>query len=130
MENKKYNMGKMDIVILTLLRDNEELSAIEIQNLIKQKQKRTIALATIYYTLNRLEKYKYITISRHEKCGANRGGRPKTYFRLNNSGLIILNKHIEDLENIGLISPSLAITKIGQLLKIPLRKNGFIKLSF
>ena len=117
MKEKNYNIGKIDIIILTLLRDNKELYGLEIQNEIKKKQNRTIALATIYYSLKRLKRLEYITVSRYDKSGSNRGGRPKTYFRINDDGRGVLNQYVEDMENIGLFSPSLAMMKVIQILK-------------
>jgi DNA-binding PadR family transcriptional regulator len=74
-------LGAFDlIVLLSLLRLNEEAYGVSIARAIEEETGAPVALATLYVTLGRLEKKRLIA-SRLGEPTAERGGRAKRYYR-------------------------------------------------
>jgi DNA-binding PadR family transcriptional regulator len=81
------SLGTFDLmVLLALLRVGEDAYGVPISREIEQRSGRTVALATLYATLTRLERNGLISSSLGEPTRA-RGGRAKRYFRVTARGL-------------------------------------------
>src|SRR5438132_2307075 len=84
---KRHGLGTFDlIVLLALIRLGDEAYGVSAAREIEETSGRSVALATLYATLTRLEK-KGLVSARLGEPTAERGGRAKRYFRVTARGL-------------------------------------------
>ena len=82
-----HKLGALDIVVLlALMRLREEAYGVSVARAIEDATGQSVALATLYVTLGRLEK-KGLISSRLGEPTAERGGRAKRYFRVTAKGV-------------------------------------------
>jgi DNA-binding PadR family transcriptional regulator len=82
-----YKLGAFDLmVLLALLRLDEEAYGVTIAKSIEDSTGQSVAIATLYVTLGRLER-KGLIASRLGEPTAERGGRAKRYFRVTAKGV-------------------------------------------
>jgi DNA-binding PadR family transcriptional regulator len=82
-----HRLGAFDlIVLLALMRLGEEAYGVSIAKTIEDSTSRSVAQATLYVTLGRLER-KALIASRLGEPTAERGGRAKRYFRITARGV-------------------------------------------
>jgi DNA-binding PadR family transcriptional regulator len=82
-----HKLGAFDlIVLLALMRLNEAAYGVSIAKTIEESTGRSVAQATLYVTLGRLER-KGLIASRLGEPTAERGGRAKRYFRITAKGV-------------------------------------------
>jgi PadR family transcriptional regulator PadR len=74
------------LVLLALIRVDDEAYGVPIAEAIEQSSGRDVAMASVYITLDRLERKGFVS-SRLGEPTAERGGRAKTYFRITAKGL-------------------------------------------
>jgi len=74
------------LVLLALIRLGDEAYGVPIAGVIEQSSGRDVAMASVYITLDRLER-KGCVASRLGEPTAEPGGRAKTYFRITARGL-------------------------------------------
>jgi PadR family transcriptional regulator PadR len=74
------------LVLLALIRLDDEAYGVPIADAIEKTSGREVAMGSIYITLERLERKGLVT-SRIGEPTAARGGRAKTYFRITAKGL-------------------------------------------
>jgi DNA-binding PadR family transcriptional regulator len=74
------------LVLLALMRLEHEAYGVPIAEAIEKSSGRSVALGSVYITLERLER-KGLVSSRLGEPTAERGGRAKTYFRITAKGL-------------------------------------------
>ena len=74
------------LVLLALIRLGDEAYGVPIAGVIEQSSGRDVAMASVYITLDRLERKGFVA-SRLGEPTAERGGRAKTYFRITARGL-------------------------------------------
>jgi len=80
-------LGAFDLmVLLALIRLHDEAYGVSIARTIEENTGQSVALATVYVTLGRLEK-KGLIASRMGEPTAERGGRAKRYFRITGKGV-------------------------------------------
>ena len=84
---KPYYLGEFELqVMLTVIRLGEEAYGVPISREIEARTGRDVAFATVYATLERLEK-KGLVCSALGDPTPQRGGRAKRYFRVTEAGL-------------------------------------------
>jgi PadR family transcriptional regulator, regulatory protein PadR len=82
-----FSLGTFDLMILlALMRLDDDAYGVPIAREIEETSGRVVALATLYATLTRLEK-KGLVSSHLGEPTAERGGRAKRYFRVTARGL-------------------------------------------
>ena len=82
-----HRLGAFDLmVLLALMRLHDEAYGVSIARTIEDSTGQSVALATLYVTLGRLEK-KGLIASRLGEPTAERGGRAKRYFRVTAKGV-------------------------------------------
>ena len=74
------------IVMLSLLRLGDDAYGMTIRQDIEDRTERPVAVGAVYAALDRLEEKGYITSTEGETTRG-RGGRSKTYYQVNASGL-------------------------------------------
>lgn len=74
------------LVLLALVRLDEDAYGVPIARMIEESSGRAVALGSVYITLDRLERKGLVTSKLGEPT-AERGGRAKTYFRITAKGL-------------------------------------------
>jgi PadR family transcriptional regulator PadR len=74
------------LVLLALIRLDQEAYGVPIAAAIEESSGREVALGSVYITLERLQR-KGLVSSRLGEPTAERGGRAKTYFRITAKGL-------------------------------------------
>lgn len=74
------------LVLLALIRLDEEAYGVPISEAIEESSGRDVALGSVYITLGRLERKGLVSSKLGEPTAA-RGGRAKTYFRITPQGL-------------------------------------------
>jgi PadR family transcriptional regulator, regulatory protein PadR len=74
------------LVLLALMRLDQEAYGVPIAAAIEESSGRAVALGSVYITLERLQR-KGLVSSRLGEPTAERGGRAKTYFRITAKGL-------------------------------------------
>jgi DNA-binding PadR family transcriptional regulator len=80
-------LGAFDLmVLLALIRLHDEAYGVSIARTIEESTGQSVALATVYVTLGRLEQ-KGLISSRLGEPTAERGGRAKRYFRITAKGV-------------------------------------------
>jgi PadR family transcriptional regulator PadR len=83
------------LVLVALLRLDGESYAVPIMREIQQRTGREVARAAVYIALKRLEA-KTLVRSRMGDSTAERGGRPKRFFRLTRTGALQLRQSREE----------------------------------
>ena len=79
-------LGELEqLVLLVILRLEDEAYGVTIRRLLHEKASRDVAMATVYATLDRLEA-KACVETRLGEPTAERGGRRKRYYRVNTVG--------------------------------------------
>jgi len=73
------------LVLLTILQLGDDAYGVTIENILREKAGRDLAMASVYTTLDRLETKGYLESSLGEPS-AERGGKRKRYFRVNAAG--------------------------------------------
>ena len=81
-------LGGFELLVLLALAhvDQDEAYGVPIANAIEKSSGRTVAIGSVYTTLERLEQ-KRLVRSELGEATAVRGGRAKTYFRITAKGL-------------------------------------------
>ena len=80
-------MGGFELlVLLALIRLGDEAYGVPIAEAIEVSSKRSVAIGSVYITLERLQRKGFVTARLGEPTAA-RGGRAKTYFRITARGL-------------------------------------------
>ena len=74
------------LVLLALIRLDDEAYGVPIADAIEESSGRSVAIGSVYITLDRLERKGFVS-SRLGEPTAERGGRAKTYFRITGKGL-------------------------------------------
>lgn len=84
---RREHLGELEqIVLLAVLRLDEDAYGVPIRREIERRAGRSLTVGALYRTLDRLEAKGYVT-SRFGEPTAERGGRSKRYFRLRPVGL-------------------------------------------
>ncbi len=86
MGRREFLGGFELLVLLALLRLDDEAYGVPIAKVIEESSGREVALGSVYITLDRLEGKGLVT-SQLGAPTAVRGGRAKTYFRITSQGL-------------------------------------------
>jgi DNA-binding PadR family transcriptional regulator len=86
MPKREFLGGVELLVLLALIRLGDEAYGVPIAREIEASSGRTVALGSVYLTLERLERKGLVTASLGEPT-AERGGRAKTYFKVTAKGL-------------------------------------------
>ena len=86
MAKREFLGGFELLVLLALIRLDDEAYGVPIAQAIEESSGRDVALGSVYITLERLER-KALVSSRLGEPTAERGGRAKTYFRITAKGL-------------------------------------------
>lgn len=86
MGKREFLGGFELLVLLALIRLDDEAYGVPIAQAIEESSGRDVALGSVYITLERLER-KALVSSRLGEPTAERGGRAKTYFRITAKGL-------------------------------------------
>ena len=74
------------LVLLALIGLGDEAYGVPIAEAIEASSKRSVAIGSVYITLERLQRKGFVTARLGEPTAA-RGGRAKTYFRVTAKGL-------------------------------------------
>ena len=85
------------MVLLAVLRAGDEAYAVPIREAIERRTGRNVSRGALYITLDRLEEKGYLR-SRLGGATAERGGRPKRFYRVQPSGVAALEASREALE--------------------------------
>ena len=86
----KDNLGQLEhLVLLAVLHLGDEAYAVPVVEQIRDRTGRKVARAQVYIALRRLEKHGVVS-SRLSEPVAERGGRPRRYFRVEPTGLELL----------------------------------------
>ena len=86
----KDNLGQLEhLVLLAVLHLGDEAYAVPVVEQIRERTGRKVARAQVYIALRRLEKHSVVS-SRLSEPVAERGGRPRRYFRVEPTGLELL----------------------------------------
>lgn len=97
MGEKDY-LGEFEqMVLLAVLRAGDEAYAVPIREAIERRTGRNVSRGALYITLDRLEEKGYLR-SRLGGATAERGGRPKRFYRVQPSGVAALEASREALE--------------------------------
>jgi PadR family transcriptional regulator, regulatory protein PadR len=84
---KRDYLGTFELIVISsLIRVGDEAYGVSISQEIKKMCGREVALASIYVTLDRLERKGLVTSELGEPT-AERGGRAKKYFRITAKGI-------------------------------------------
>jgi DNA-binding PadR family transcriptional regulator len=86
MSNREYLGNFETMVLLALLRLEDDAYGIPILNELEEKSGRSITVGSLYAALDRLERKAYVTSWWGEPT-AERGGRAKKYFKITAAGL-------------------------------------------
>jgi|SRR2546423_9285264 len=89
-ESKDYLSHFEEIVLLAVLRLDEQAYGAKIQQTVAEATERDVSIVAIYITLDRLER-KGFTKSWQGEATPERGGRAKRYFRIESAGVRALN---------------------------------------
>jgi PadR family transcriptional regulator PadR len=86
--SRRDQLGHLElIVLLTIMRLGEDAYGVSIAKEIETAGGRRVALASLYLTLDRLEKNGLVRSELGEPT-TERGGRAKRYFRITSKGLV------------------------------------------
>jgi len=95
---KDYKLGEFEeIVLLTVGLLFDEAYGVAIKDQIELQSKRSVSVGALQSALRRLEKKGYLS-SRRGEPNAQRGGKPKLFFKITAYGLKAL-QHSKDLRN-------------------------------
>lgn len=86
MGHREFVGGFELLVLLALIRLGDEAYGVPIAEAIEASSKRSVAIGSVYITLERLQRKGFVTARLGEPTAA-RGGRAKTYFRITAKGL-------------------------------------------
>ena len=79
-------LGELEqLVLLAIIQLDDDGYGVSIARILREKAGRTLAMATVYTTLDRLEAKGYL-VSRLGEPTSERGGKRKRYFRVNKAG--------------------------------------------
>lgn len=99
MANRDY-LGEFEhVVLLAVLRLDEQAYGVKIRREIEARTKREVSIGAIYATLDRLEAKGYVR-SRAGEPTPERGGRSKRYFRVTAPGVSAVNRTHRDLRSL------------------------------
>lgn len=91
MANRDY-LGEFEhIVLLAVLRLDDQAYGVTVRREIEARTKREVSIGAIYATLDRLEAKGYVR-SRAGEPTPERGGRSKRYFRVTAPGISAVNR--------------------------------------
>jgi PadR family transcriptional regulator, regulatory protein PadR len=91
MSGRDY-LGEFEhIVVLALLRLEDQAYGVTVRQQIEQRTKREVSIGAVYATLDRLERKGYVKSHRGEPT-PERGGRSKRFFRITAMGVAALNR--------------------------------------
>jgi len=91
MSNRDY-LGEFEhIVLLAVLRLNEQAYGVTVRREIETRTRREVSIGAIYATLDRLEAKGYVQ-SRSGDPTPERGGRSKRFFRVTAQGVSAVNR--------------------------------------
>ena len=91
MSNRDY-LGEFEhIVVLALLRLDENAYGVTVRREIEARTGREVSIGAVYATLDRLEAKGYVK-SRHGDPTPERGGRSKRFFRVTAGGVAAVNR--------------------------------------
>jgi DNA-binding PadR family transcriptional regulator len=91
MPNRDY-LGEFEhIVLLALLRLEEQAYGVPVRQEIQRRTKREVSIGAVYATLDRLETKGYVKSYRGDPT-PERGGRSKRFFRVTGSGVAAVNR--------------------------------------
>src|SRR5262245_58177751 len=107
MPKREFLGGFELLVLLALVRLEDEAYGVPIAMAIEDSSGRNVALGSVYITLDRLERKDLVT-SRLGEPTAERGGRAKTYFRITAKGLREVRKARQTLMSLWQDVPRLA----------------------
>lgn len=114
---EQFYLGDLEKYVLTsILRKSNDAYGVEIREGINKATGKEHSVATVYKTLDRLEKKGFVT-SRKGEATVERGGRAKMYFQVTGLGEKALSQSY------------LALSKIGFLDLIPSLRNLMIALK-
>lgn len=86
MARREFLGGFELLVLLALIRLGDEAYGVPIAEAIEESSGKTVAIGSVYITLERLARKGFVTSTLGEPT-AERGGRAKTYFRITSRGL-------------------------------------------
>ena len=86
MTNREYLGNFETMVLLALLRLDDDAYGIPIMNELEAKTGRPVTVGSLYAALDRLERKGYVS-SKWGEPTAERGGRAKKYFKITTAGL-------------------------------------------
>jgi DNA-binding PadR family transcriptional regulator len=89
-EQKDYLGNFEEIVLLAVLRLEEQAYGAKIRQTVAEALKKDVSIGAIYVTLDRLERKGYLK-SWQGEATPERGGRAKRYFRIEGVGVRALN---------------------------------------
>jgi PadR family transcriptional regulator PadR len=91
-KEKKQFLGEFEeLVLLAVARLGENAYGVPIWEALEKASHRSVALGSIYVTLERLEKKGYVS-SRLGEATSERGGKAKRYFKVESAGQAALNE--------------------------------------
>ena len=89
---RREYLGEFEhIVLLAVLRLDDEAYGVTVRREIERRTKREVSIGAIYATLDRLEAKGYVR-SRTGDPTPERGGRSKRYFRVTTQGVVAVNR--------------------------------------
>lgn len=99
MANRDY-LGEFEhVVLLAVLRLDEQAYGVTIRREIEARTQREVSIGAIYATLDRLQAKGYVR-SRAGEPTPERGGRSKRYFRVTAQGVSAVNRTHRALRNL------------------------------
>ena len=94
----QVRLGEFEILILAaLIRLGDEAYGVTVRREIESRTDRSISIGAVYTALGRLEK-RGLVRSHVGAPTAERGGRAKRYFRVENSGRVALESAVETID--------------------------------
>jgi len=101
------NLGQFEqLVLLALLRLQDNAYGMAIRREIAERTGRDVSIGAVYATLDRLAEKKYIS-SLDAPGGAERGGKAKRFFKIEGTGKIALRQSQEQLQKMAYGLPQL-----------------------
>ena len=98
MSSRDY-LGEFEhLVVLALLRLDENAYGVTVRQEIELRAEREVSIGAVYATLDRLETKGYVK-SRHGEPTPERGGRSKRFFRVTAAGVAAVNRTHRALRN-------------------------------
>lgn len=87
------------VVMLAILRKQPDAYGVSIFEELEQRLNKAVPMATIYATLENLEKNGFVK-SRQGQATAERGGRAKMFFEITGKGQVALNASLSALDRL------------------------------